>query len=294
MPFIHRAEDLCQLGKTCKLFYQMTKKDLFWEPIGHPEWRNYYPNQLSWKEKYSLWLKEYLQAYRYLHSKFRIPQESELYHFYLKLLIIGAPRVGKTSLLMHYLDQKFYPKLEPTYGSELHVKILNFNNRFLQAHVWEIANANLLPTFSLAAGVLAIFDITSLDSFKVTRSLINEVRAKIPASPQIPVILVATKCDLPKNQRQVPLEDITHLCTEFKIDYYETSSITGYQIETVFISLLTKISEYSLQSPLPNYRPSWEVLEKYNIKFGDALLQEEQEKDKAREKVEEGGGCLLQ
>jgi len=282
------SEDLCNLSMTCRLFYKMANHDMYWEPLSNPSWVNHYPSHLSWKEKYLLWLKEYIYSYRHLHSKFRIQKQSKSYHFYLKILMIGTQGSGKTSLKQYFLEKKFYQTVQPTFGNELHTKLLNYNNRSLQVHIWEITNSNFISMSTLAAGILAIFDITSKLSFDSVCSQIQELRTKIPSIPPIPILLVATKSDL--KERAVSIEQINQVCHDFTLGYIETSAKNGDQVDIVFLAIVKKISEYTNKTPSPLYVPDSSVMEKYGVSFGDIALQEQL----AGQSSDEEGTCVTQ
>ena len=80
--------------------------------------------------------------------------------------------------------------------------------------------------------VFLCFDLTRESTFDNLRSWLDDIRAH--ASENIIVYLIGSKSDLVE-QREVTKEMARSFCDEQRIDkYFETSSVTGLNVETVF------------------------------------------------------------
>ena len=76
------------------------------------------------------------------------------------------------------------------------------------------------------------FDLTREDTFNSLANWLNDIRAH--ASAEILVYLIGGKVDLVE-QREVDKETARAFCDENGIEkYFETSSVTGYNVEDVF------------------------------------------------------------
>ena len=80
--------------------------------------------------------------------------------------------------------------------------------------------------------VFLCFDLTRKDTFANLRSWVDEIR--VHANENIIIYLIGSKSDLVE-QREVTKEEARSFCEEQAIDkYFETSSVTGFNVETVF------------------------------------------------------------
>ena len=80
--------------------------------------------------------------------------------------------------------------------------------------------------------VFLCFDLTRESTFDNLRSWLDDIRAH--ASENIIVYLIGSKSDLVE-QREVTKEMARSFCDGQRIDkYFETSSVTGLNVETVF------------------------------------------------------------
>ena len=80
--------------------------------------------------------------------------------------------------------------------------------------------------------VFLCFDLTREDTFNNLATWLNDVRSH--ASAEILVYLIGSKADL-EDQREVSKETAREFCDTNNIEkYFETSSVTGFNVETVF------------------------------------------------------------
>ena len=110
-------------------------------------------------------------------------------HDYIfKVLLVGNSVVGKSSLILRYVDQIWNDVFVPTIGVDFKLKSLEIKNKSIKLQIWDTAVQerfrNVISSyFKGANGILLIFDITSRDSFKVLENWLAEVEKN--ASTQI-------------------------------------------------------------------------------------------------------------
>ncbi|OAF68900.1 hypothetical protein A3Q56_03364 [Intoshia linei] len=93
--------------------------------------------------------------------------------------------------------------------------------------------------FRDAMGFILIFDLTSEQSLNNIRNWISQLQVhSYCENPDI--ILCGNKSDLTKS-RQVSEESINRIIEEYGLQYYETSALTGKNIDSVFTKILDKI-----------------------------------------------------
>ncbi|OLS13692.1 MAG: small GTP-binding protein [Promethearchaeota archaeon CR_4] len=115
-----------------------------------------------------------------------------------KVILIGAERVGKTSLVRRLIDNNFHEKTNPTDGCEIFVKTLRIDDKSVNLTIWDVAEQVHVEDFRRyypdARGFLLVFDLTDVATFENLRWWIIRARS---ACPKVPFIVVANKADLP-------------------------------------------------------------------------------------------------
>lgn len=157
----------------------------------------------------------------------------------LKVVILGAASIGKTTLVHRYIERQFQESIT-TLGASFSLKHWkNFN-----IAIWDTAGEEKFRGLSnfycrgAGAAILA-FDLTDEDSFHSLRAVF--VPLLVSAQDECYCVVVGTKKDLiPSLGRSVNEEDGIRLAEEVnkthpsQAPYFETSSLTGENIDEVF------------------------------------------------------------
>ncbi|MCK4370652.1 MAG: GTP-binding protein [Candidatus Lokiarchaeota archaeon] len=127
------------------------------------------------------------------------------YDFTFKILLLGDASVGKTSFTKRYCYNIFNPSERLTIGVDFHVKTIELNDRRIKLQLWDVGGEErfrfLLPTYCLGANAaFLLYDITRPSTLDNISEWITIVRQK---GGPIPIMLVGSKLDLEKAQRQV-------------------------------------------------------------------------------------------
>jgi len=151
-----------------------------------------------------------------------------------KILLIGDSRVGKSSVLSKYIDDKFYPNTMTTIGMDYKVKKIQIDDTVVKLQLWDTAGqerfrAITYSYFKDAHGVFVVFDLSDKQSFQNVEGWIRLMQQFEAGS--VLKVLIGNKCDL---ERDVPKEDVQKICAEFKLPYYEVSAKTGQNIVEPF------------------------------------------------------------
>ncbi|MHA2105240.1 MAG: Rab family GTPase [Candidatus Hodarchaeales archaeon] len=159
-----------------------------------------------------------------------------------KVAIIGDIGVGKTAALARFVHGRFISDTRPTLGVDFSLKHLTFNLddtghvTEVTLQIWDIAGEQrfreLIPYYITGVkGIILAFDSTSMRTLESLHEWINVIKSFIDPHT-IPLILISTKNDLESSTDTSILSKFMNI---HKIkEYFETSSVTGKNIEAVF------------------------------------------------------------
>ena len=131
------------------------------------------------------------------------------YDFIFKVLLLGNSDVGKSSLLLRFVDSVWNDAFVPTIGVDFKVKTLEINNKKVKMQIWDTAGEERFRTvvstyFRGAHGILLLYDVTNRDSFKNLENWLIEIEKN--SSEKVLKILLGNKCDLNDDREIQPDE----------------------------------------------------------------------------------------
>ena len=147
------------------------------------------------------------------------------YDYLFKTIIIGETNVGKSCLLLRFLENRFKPALDPTVGVEFASKSLSISGKHIKLQLWDTAGQESFKSitrsyFRGAIAALIVFDCTSATSFEKARQWIDEVQTA--SSKNVFIVLAANKADLVE-RRVVSREQLEAFGEEKGVAFFETS-----------------------------------------------------------------------
>jgi small GTP-binding protein len=162
-----------------------------------------------------------------------------------KIIIVGAGKVGKTSLTIRYAENRFRESYLPTLGVDFLTKTLDIRGRSVKLQLWDTGGQefviSLLPYYySGAAGGVLVFDLTNRNSFNSLDYWLKQIRRN---AGDIPIILAGNKIDLSQH-RKVQSEDAEAFAQRHDLLYIETSAKTGVNVSNLFKHLLGAVFDY--------------------------------------------------
>ena len=161
----------------------------------------------------------------------------------VKLLIIGDPGVGKTSLLLRYIENSYTDNYMSTIGFDYKVKIVNINNTRVRVQIWDTAGQERFRIISSsyyrgAQGVIIAYDVTDKASFENMNYWFQDFEKYSLSYAKR--ILIGCKNDL-ENEREVDKEEGIEFAQRQGLKLFETSSKTANNIDESFTYLLNEI-----------------------------------------------------
>ncbi|MCK4286021.1 MAG: GTP-binding protein [Candidatus Lokiarchaeota archaeon] len=168
-----------------------------------------------------------------------------------KIIVIGDPAVGKTSLLRNFSDEGFESEYIATVGVNITKEKVSIKNdigeeKEVSLMIWDIAGQPQFymlhrPYFNGADGMLLVYDITRSSSFSnVNNWYSTSVKYGLSG---IPRVLIGNKIDL-KDEKKIILPMAEHLSQKLNAPFFETSALTGENVTSIF----HKIAELTLLS----------------------------------------------
>ena len=159
----------------------------------------------------------------------------------LKILILGDSSVGKTTLLLKYVDGYFPTIYVATIGVEYKVKKINLNGININLQIWDTAGQErfrgITKNFLKGAdGIIYTYDITNKSSFDSLKNWIMTAEESVEGFKKI---IIGNKIDL-ENDRKVSKEAFNKFCQNKNMQGYEVSAKDGTNVNESF-ELLAKL-----------------------------------------------------
>lgn len=92
--------------------------------------------------------------------------------------------------------------------------------------------------FGRADGFVLTYDISNRPSFDHVIGWMRDIKTRAP--PDCDIVLCGNKSDL-DNDRVVTYEEGKQLADEYGVQFFETSALTGHNVEKMFTALATTI-----------------------------------------------------
>ena len=137
----------------------------------------------------------------------------------LSFVVIGDTGVGKSCLLLQFVDRRFSAVHDLTIGVDFGSRIIDLDGERVKLQIWDTAGQESFRSIARsyyrdAAGALLVFDVTRRDTFKHLEKWLQETRQF--ASQQICITLVGNKTDLNK-KRAITREEAQEFAKEFDL-----------------------------------------------------------------------------
>ncbi|KIM67170.1 hypothetical protein SCLCIDRAFT_1210662 [Scleroderma citrinum Foug A] len=199
----------------------------------------------------------------------------------VKLVLLGEAAVGKSSVVLRFVNNEFQPNKEPTIGAAFLTQKCRVDDRVLRYEIWDTAGQerfhSLAPMYYRnAQAAVVVYDVTKATSLDKAKTWVKELQRQ--ANPNIVIALAGNKIDLvqpststsgaafasesedeaddatatpgeapspngeeSESMRQVPREEAQAYATEAGLLFFETSAKTGEGIVEIFTEIAKKI-----------------------------------------------------
>ena len=160
-----------------------------------------------------------------------------------KILTIGESGVGKTCILRRFVENKFLKNHLATIGIDFKTKTLTINNQEIKLKIWDTAGQERFRNITTqyykgADGIVLVYDVTDDASYEKIRDWMDQILSNTQKD-DIGLVLLGNKCDM--EPRSVTEEMGKKMAEELKVNYFETSALTGQGIKEAFEQLTRDI-----------------------------------------------------
>ncbi|ORZ28654.1 ras-domain-containing protein [Lobosporangium transversale] len=197
----------------------------------------------------------------------------------VKLVLLGEAAVGKSSLVLRFVNDEFQENKEPTIGAAFLTQKCRLEDKVIKFEIWDTAGQerfhSLAPMYYRnAQAAVVVYDVTKASSLEKAKSWVKELQRQ--ANPNIVIALTGNKVDLVSTgrkgrrtsesdqdeeeeqeamdldedeeddedygiSRQVPTEEASAYAQEAGLLFFETSAKNGEGVAEVFTEIAKKI-----------------------------------------------------
>lgn len=176
-----------------------------------------------------------------------------------KILVLGAPGVGKSAIILRFKDDIFKNEYLPTI-QESYKKEFKFNNEKVELEIIDLDGQNEFTLFSSNKFSLGIngyvfcYSVENQYSFNLIKMI--DAKLKTLVGEQIPKLLIANKSDL-NHKRMISSEQGKILAKEINASFLECSARNGNNIQLIFHSILVEINKFESTIDIKAYSCAW-------------------------------------
>jgi small GTP-binding protein len=160
--------------------------------------------------------------------------------FVYKIMVLGDPSVGKTSLIRRFVENRFSEEYLTTIGVEFLKKELLIDEKTKVTLVlWDVAGQAKWTQFKKAyyqgaLFIIAVFDVTNKKSFSNIKRWISDAQEILESN--IDFAIIANKIDLLEGQT-IPAFDEYNQYKGFIAPIIQTSAKTGKNVNETFLKI---------------------------------------------------------
>lgn len=158
----------------------------------------------------------------------------------LKIIVLGESGVGKTSLLLRYVERKFTMNTKSTIGANFLTKEVEVDDKVATCQIWDTAGQERFQGLGTAFyrgsdGVIFVFDVTQRRTFEELEHWKEAFLIQVgqEGNKDFPMIIIANKIDL-KEERVVSRKELQEWCAQYGLKFFEASAKEDENVEKAF------------------------------------------------------------
>ncbi|MFX1511190.1 MAG: Rab family GTPase [Promethearchaeota archaeon] len=162
----------------------------------------------------------------------------------VKVVMLGEPAVGKTSLVQRFVRESFGGRYQATMGLDLSLKEVDLSQGTVKIQLWDLGGQLAFKTlrqrfYSGTRGAMLVYDVTRPSTLHNLQIWLQELQTNVPT--KTPFVVLGNKSDL-GDMCVVNEKDEKSWAERSKaLANYRTSAKTGDNVEEAFEFLASKI-----------------------------------------------------
>jgi Ras-related protein Rab-1A len=158
------------------------------------------------------------------------------YDFLFKICVIGDSSVGKSSILLRYIDKEYTDNYLSTIGVDFRITTLEIEGKTIKLQIWDTAGQERFKTITSSYykgcnSIIIVFSLLDLDSFEHVKTWLDEIEQF--CKKDCLKVLVGNKCDK-LDKRQVDYIVAKEFAENKNLIYIETSAKNNININMLF------------------------------------------------------------
>mgnify|MGYP001435520612 CR=1 FL=1 len=163
--------------------------------------------------------------------------------YVFKGILAGDGGVGKTSIAVRYMENRFDENMKMTIGVGHMTKKMSIDGTDVNITLWDLAGQphfrEVVNTYFRGASfAIVVYDITRRMTLENTTDWVDRIKI---ASPNCKFIFVGNKVDERDNKGSLSHQDGIEFASKYNADCVEVSAKTGTAVDEVFTSIVRKL-----------------------------------------------------
>jgi Ras-related protein Rab-8A len=164
----------------------------------------------------------------------------------VRVLLIGDSGVGKSSLLLRFVNDSFTRTYISTIGIDFKLKMIEQEGQKVKMQIWDTAGQERFRTITTAyyrgaMGILLVYDVTDEGSFRNVVTWMGQIEQH--ADRYVNRILIGNKTDASASDVVVSTERGQQLAADYGIKFFETSAKADFNVTEAFECMSTEVRE---------------------------------------------------
>ncbi len=168
----------------------------------------------------------------------------------LKGVVLGEGRVGKTSILKRYFNQKFDSGEASTINPAFYPKKVTLSDETkVEINFWDTAGQEMFSSLNKnyyqgAIAALLVYDVNTFnDTFGKVEKWAREITEVV--GNDVIFAIAGNKFDLLKSKSEIDnqTQQVNNFCNKYKCRHFVTSAKSGYNINEVFEFLINEMKK---------------------------------------------------
>ena len=172
--------------------------------------------------------------------------EQKKKEIFYRIMLLGNYDSGKTNFILRYIDNRYDSNTLRTIGMDYRIKRVTLNDgKTAKIQIWDTCSSERFNYinrnyFNRTNGYIIMYNMTKRESFENARNWLREIR---DYTNNDNIVLVGNHADVDNNndyyhERVISTEEGQKFAEDNNILFFETSNITGFNVNECFNALI--------------------------------------------------------